>query len=139
MSSAGNRTIESLASGLREHPSLARRLNTVLHALPGEVIEDFLGDDTFTIEPERVTKGKSTTMFMACPTGRNVSRCVILREKLSGAQQDFAHYVIAHELAHAFLRNGGWGEIADREEAADALAAHWGFAKPIRISMMNRK
>ena len=38
-------------------------------------------------------------------------------------------YVIAHELAHAVLRNGGrWGSD-DPEEAADALAAQWGFAK----------
>ena len=40
------------------------------------------------------------------------------------------YYVIAHEFAHAYLRNGGWGEILDREEAADALAAHWGFPRP---------
>lgn len=139
MSSGGNRTVESLVVGLQEHPAIAQRLATVLHSLPDEVVEDFLSDDTFTIQPERVTKAKSTTMFMACPTGRNVSRCVILREKLTGAKQDFAHYVIAHELAHAFLRNGGWGEIADREEAADALAAHWGYARPARVSILKRK
>jgi len=38
--------------------------------------------------------------------------------------------VIAHEFAHAFLRNGPWGEITDVEEAADALAATWGFIRP---------
>ena len=26
--------------------------------------------------------------------------------------------------------NGGWGEITDIEEAADALAASWGVARP---------
>jgi hypothetical protein len=40
--------------------------------------------------------------------------------------------VIAHELAHAYLRNGGWGEISDRELAADALAESWGFPKPMK-------
>ena len=58
------------------------------------------------------------------------SRCVVLRPKLEVASESFANYVIAHEFAHAFLRNGGWGEITDVEEAADALAASWGFHKP---------
>jgi len=47
-------------------------------------------------------------------------------EKCSAA---FVRYIVAHEFAHAWLRNGGWGEIADREEAADAVAASWGYAK----------
>jgi hypothetical protein len=46
------------------------------------------------------------------------------------SNEAFAHYVIAHEFAHAYLRNGGWNEITDREEAADALAASWGFRRP---------
>jgi Zn-dependent peptidase ImmA (M78 family) len=39
-------------------------------------------------------------------------------------------YVIAHELAHAHLRNGGRWEGDDPERAADALAAEWGFTRP---------
>jgi signal-transduction protein with cAMP-binding, CBS, and nucleotidyltransferase domain len=39
-------------------------------------------------------------------------------------------YIIAHELAHAYLRNGGWGDLADPEASADALAASWGFIRP---------
>jgi hypothetical protein len=38
--------------------------------------------------------------------------------------------VIAHEFAHAWLRNGPWGEISDVEEAADAVAAVWGYLRP---------
>ena len=49
------------------------------------------------------------------------SRCVVLKPKLATCSEAFAWYVIAHEFAHAFLRNGGWGEIKDREEAADAV------------------
>ena len=68
---------------------------------------------------------------MACPSAiDSVSRCVVLRRKLAQASEAFAKYVIAHEFAHAYLRNGGWGEITDIEEAADALAASWGFIRP---------
>ena len=72
-------------------------------------------------------------MFMDLPSGGSaVSRCVVLRGKLDRAPENFALYVIAHEFAHAFLRNGGWKEISDKEEAADALAASWGYPKPAR-------
>ena len=57
------------------------------------------------------------------------SRCVVLKPRLEYCTDAFACYIIAHEFAHAYLRNAGWGEITDREEAADALAASWGFAK----------
>lgn len=68
---------------------------------------------------------------MACPSAINaISRCVVLRRKLAYASEEFSKYVIAHEFAHAYLRNGGWGEITDIEEAADALAASWGFVRP---------
>ena len=63
------------------------------------------------------------------PTGES-SRCVVLRPKLADCSEAFAYYVIAHEFAHAYLRNGGWGNISDVEEAADALAASWGFRRP---------
>jgi hypothetical protein len=59
---------------------------------------------------------------------------VVLRPKLERASESFAKYIIAHEFAHAFLRNGGWGKITDVEEAADALAASWGFYKPAKSS-----
>jgi hypothetical protein len=38
--------------------------------------------------------------------------------------------VIAHELAHAHLRNQGRFPGDDPEHAADALAAGWGFPRP---------
>jgi hypothetical protein len=71
---------------------------------------------------------------MACPVDVvwKGSRSVVLRRRLAECAEDFAHYVIAHELAHAHLWNGGWGEISDPEDAADALAASWGFARPGR-------
>jgi hypothetical protein len=68
---------------------------------------------------------------MACPGSESIgSRSVILKPRLADCPEDFAHYVIAHELAHAYLRNGSWGNIKDPETAADTLAATWGFDRP---------
>jgi hypothetical protein len=103
----------------------------VLQALPEEVQRDFADDPMFRITMEAYLPGKGYTLWMVPPDpGGGVSRCVVLRAKLATCGEAFGLYVIAHELAHAFLRNGGWGEITDREEAADALAASWGFPKP---------
>ena len=114
-----------------ELPCLQDRLVRVLGSLPPHVQDDFLSDRSFQVTLESFRPGEGWTMFMNLPgCGRSVSRCVVLREKLDRAPEAFALYIIAHEFAHAFLRNGGWGEIADKEEAADALAASWGYPKP---------
>jgi len=80
---------------------------------------------------ENYIPGEGWSLWMASPgpVGSS-SRCVVLRPRLENCAEEFAFYVIAHEFAHAFLRNGGWGDITDIEEAADALAASWGFPKP---------
>lgn len=67
---------------------------------------------------------------MMAPLGPGgFSRCVVLKPRLERCSEAFARYIVAHEFAHAWLHNGGWGEITDCEEAADAVAATWGFAK----------
>ncbi|MEM7311883.1 MAG: hypothetical protein AAF497_01905 [Planctomycetota bacterium] len=112
-------------------PVLKQRIATVLDTLPEEVRDDLLNDDRFQMAPENFVPGKGTKIWLATPgVDGESSRSVILREKLERSAEPFAFYVIAHELAHAFLRNGGWGEITDPEEAADALAASWGFERP---------
>ena len=74
---------------------------------------------------------KGYTLWIAAPDPNGgASRCVVLRAKLATCGEACGLDVSAYELAHAFLRNGGWGEITDREEAADALAESWGFPKP---------
>ena len=110
---------------------LPQRVQAVLDALPCEVQRDFLDDPRFQVAIDNFEPGKgwTLTMDLPCPSGSG-SRCVVLKRKLAELDEDFALYVIAHEFAHAYLRNGGWGEITDREEAADALAASWGFARP---------
>jgi hypothetical protein len=114
-----------------EHGTLRERVLWVLNALPEPVQRDFLDDPRFqiTLDNYVVGKGSSLWMGMPGPVG-NSSRCVVLRPRLAECSEAFAWYVIAHEFAHAHLNNGGWGEITDIEEAADALAASWGFARP---------
>ena len=118
------------------HETLSRRVLLVLNALPEGVQRDFLDDARFRVALETHVPGRGWTVLMDSPgpVGSD-SRCVVLRSKLGELGEAFACYVIAHEFAHAFLRNGGWGEIADSEAAADALAASWGFHRPLHHRM----
>lgn len=105
---------------------------TVLEALPDEVVNDFLSDSRFTMAVDQFTPGKGRSVWMAPPDPNgNASRSVILKPRLDECDEMFALYIIAHELAHAYLHNGGWNQITDPEDAADALAASWGFSSPL--------
>lgn len=107
------------------------RVQSVLNSLPEAVQRDFLDDPRFRVTMENFVPGQGWTVWMASPGPvGNGSRCVVLRPRLADRSEAFACYVIAHEFAHAYLRNGSWGDIADPEDAADALAASWGFARP---------
>ena len=114
-----------------EYPVLQQRVRFVLEQLPPDVQQDFLHDQRFGVTIDNYEPGTGWSFLMPTPgPPGNGSRCVVLRPKLASASEEFAWYVIAHEFAHAFLRNGGWGEITDIEEAADAMAASWGFPRP---------
>lgn len=109
---------------------LRARVIRVLQALPGEVSRGFLEDPRFRIARlgEQAAAG---SMLLSLPGSKGQhSRCVVLKQRLADCPEAFGLYVIAHELAHAHLYNGGWGEITDPEDAADALAASWGFPRP---------
>lgn len=111
---------------------LRERVRVVLGALPREVRRDLLEDPRFRMTLDDLVPGEGRTVWLACPgPSGNGSRCVVLKPRLADCAKLFAHYVIAHELAHAYLHNGGWGEIDDPEAAADAVAANWGFPKPV--------
>lgn len=110
---------------------LRHRLNRVLCALPLEVQRDFLDDPRFCIQPLSKKNRSNDATLLALPAADGSgSRCVVLKQRLASCSEPFGLYVIAHELAHAYLHNGPWGKISDPEEAADALAASWGFPKP---------
>lgn len=110
---------------------LVDRVTHVLVQLPDDVLTDLLHDPAFSIRLDVVeNRRRIVHVDLATDGPWRGSRLVVLKPHLSSTPVEFAHWVIAHELAHAFLWNGGWGEITDREHAADALAAHWGFPKP---------
>ncbi len=114
-----------------DYPPLAERVRTVLDRLPEAVQRDFLDDERFTVALDNYVAGQGWTLWMRTPGAiGDSSRCVVLRPRLADCPEEFAYYVIAHEFAHAYLRNGGCGDIIDVEEAADTLAASWGFVRP---------
>ncbi len=64
------------------------------------------------------------------------SRLVALERSLAVRSRAFAHYVIAHEFAHALLWNRGRHLGEDPEVAADSLAAAWGFPRPATLPLL---
>ena len=116
-----------------DYPRLAGRLLHVLRSLPAEVQRDFLDDPKFRVAIEQYVPGRGYRVFMNIPGSLgDGSRSVVLRPKLENAPDAFAHWVIAHEFAHAFLRHNDGGNTDDVEAEADCLAAEWGFARPLR-------
>jgi hypothetical protein len=112
-------------------------LDAFLHAhvagvvvlLPDHVRMDLLTDSSFRMcdyEP-----GRGVMMIpVGVPTRNTASRSVVFKRTLRRRPVEFVKYIIAHELAHAHLRNGGRWPGEDPERAADALAAEWGFPRP---------
>ena len=131
MNAGATRTLRRYIEPFADYEALAHRVLTVLRALPDRVLRDFQGDPRFRLALDDCgpTNGRTVWLSSPGPVG-NGSQCVVLKPRLADCPEAFAYYVIAHELAHAHLRNGGWGEIEDAEAAADALAASWGFVRP---------
>ena len=110
-------------------PSLRAHVAVVFTALPADVRTDFVSDPGFTLydyEPSALP----AHIPVRSPSGRGPSRCVVLKRTLRRRPENFIRWVIAHELAHAHLRNGGRHAGEDPEHAADSLAADWGFPRP---------
>lgn len=129
--STTDRSLEHLVRELEGFETIRQRTLYVLQRLPMNVQRDFLEDARFRIAMENFIPGQGWTLWMASPGPiGSGSRCVVLRPRLAISSEAFAYYVIAHEFAHAHLWNGPWGEITDVEQAADALAANWGFVRP---------
>ncbi|HSZ60112.1 MAG TPA: hypothetical protein VK797_30995 [Tepidisphaeraceae bacterium] len=105
-------------------------VSDVVLALPEAVRAELLGDERFLIFDYEPGPGVVAHVPVGMPVARRASRSVVLKRTLRRRAPEFVRYVIAHELAHAHLRNGGRWPGDDPERAADALAAEWGFPRP---------
>ena len=104
----------------------------VVGSLPVHVRCDLVEDPGFNLCDYEPTASGHVLIPVGRP-GRNVAgRSVVLKRTLRRRPVEFVRYVIAHELAHAHLRNAGRWPGEDPEHAADALAAEWGFPRPVR-------
>ena len=103
----------------------------VLASLPNNVREDLMGDPAFVMCDYQPGPGVVFHVPVRFPAPRGgPGRAVVLKRTLCMRHQDFVRWVIAHELAHAHLRNAGRWPGDDPEHAADALAERWGFPRP---------
>jgi hypothetical protein len=102
----------------------------VMGGLPDHVREDFLGDPGFVLFDYEPAVGAMMVVPVGPPRRNAAGRSVVLKRTLRRRPEAFVRYVIAHELAHAHLRNAGRWPGDDPEHAADALAAEWGFPRP---------
>ena len=109
--------------------NLAEFLHThvaeVFLALPAAVRQDMMED------PDFVLYDYEPGVMMHVPmrlTARGPARTVVLKRTLRRRPEAFVRWLIAHELAHAYLRHGLQPGTND-EAAADELAAAWGFPR----------
>jgi len=102
----------------------------VIGSLPNHVRDDIVNDPGFSFFDYEPGPGVVRHVPVGLPRVGNPARSVELKRTLRFRPTEFVRYVIAHELAHAHLRNSGRFPGEDPEHAADALAACWGFPRP---------
>jgi hypothetical protein len=103
----------------------------VIASLPSSVRDDLMGDPAFSMCDYQPGPGVIMHVPVRFPAAsREPSRTVVLKRTLTARPEPFVRWVIAHELAHAHLRNAGRWPGDDPEHAADALAEGWGFPRP---------
>ena len=127
--------VERFISAFISDKTLRARVIHVFSALPEEIQQHFIQDSGFTIG---ISDGSHPggEVLIGSPDGTQGSRFVLFKGSLRHRSTAFAHYVIAHELAHAFLRNRGRHAGEDPEIAADSVAAEWGFTRPTPLPLL---
>ncbi|HVT89846.1 MAG TPA: hypothetical protein VHD56_13410 [Tepidisphaeraceae bacterium] len=98
--------------------------------LPEEVRADLMGDPEFVVCDFDPGPQVVFHVPMRFSSKGKPARSVVLKRTIKRRPIEFARWVIAHELAHAYLRHGGRWPNEDPELAADSLAAEWGFPRP---------
>lgn len=109
---------------------LRGHVGDVLATMPGGVVAGLIGDPSFTLCDYEPIPGAMLLVPVGPPRPSAGGRSVVLKRTLRRRPVPFIRYVIAHELAHAHLRNAGRWPGDDPERAADALAAKWGHPRP---------
>jgi hypothetical protein len=125
------RDVERWLESFQLDEFLSEHVAAVLADLPEAVRDDFMLDPAFCMsdyEPGPF----AAHIPVRLPMPGRPSRSVVLKRTLRRRPSEFVRYVIAHELAHAHLRNRGRHRDEDPEHAADSLAAQWGFPRPVR-------
>jgi hypothetical protein len=102
----------------------------VFTRLPDLVLDDLMTDPAFVLCDYDPAFVAAATIMVKMSGWGKPGRSVVLKRTLRRRPQAFVRWVIAHELAHAHLRNRGRSPEEDPELAADSLAADWGFPKP---------
>jgi hypothetical protein len=122
--------IASRLSAFPLHAELRGHVEAVMVELPATVLLDLLEDLAFTLSDYDPTASRVFHVPVGLPARGRPGRSVVLKQTVLRRPQAFVRWVIAHELAHAHLHNGGRFPGEDPEHAADALANEWGFPKP---------
>jgi hypothetical protein len=112
------------------HTELRSHVQAVMVELPPVVLVDLLDDPAFTLSDYDPGAGRVFHVPVGLPVRGRPGRSVVLKRTVLRRPEAFVRWVIAHELAHAHLRNAGRFPGEDPEHAADALASEWGFPKP---------
>ena len=124
--------IDDWLAGFALDAELAGHVAAVLAALPPGVRDELINDPAFVVYDYEPGPGVVMHVPVRMFAGHGAGRSVVLKRTMLRRPVPFARWVIAHELAHAHLRNAGRWPGEDPEHAADALAAAWGFPKPPR-------
>lgn len=116
--------------GFSLDPVLHGHAVVVFASLPEPVRRDLMDDPAFVICDIASGPGRHAQVPVGMPAVGRGARSVALKRTLTRRPAAFVRWVIAHELAHAHLRNEGREPGEDPELAADALAAAWGHPRP---------
>ncbi len=123
-------SLDQWIAGFRLDEFLCAHVARVFATLPGAVRDGLVNDPSFTLCDYEPGPGVVAQILVGSPGRKGGSRSVVLKRTLRRRPVEFVRYVIAHELAHAHLRNAGRWPGDDPEHAADALAAEWGYPRP---------
>lgn len=129
--------VEEFVATFVHDATLRTRILSVFSRLPEDLQREFMDDPAFAITIADRDRHRDTKLFLKAPQNGQGSRLIVLDSSLRHRSLAFALYVIAHEFAHAALRNRGRHPEEDPEYAADSLATLWGFTRPAPLPLLS--